>query len=60
MIFYTSQELSGILKVNEKTIRNLIKSGQIPAAKIGRQWRVSEYNLNEFFNKRSTRIRKAV
>lgn len=39
--FYTVKELSDLLKVTDKTIRDTIAKGEIEAYKIGREWRIS-------------------
>lgn len=40
--FYTVKELSDLLKVSNKTIRDTIAAGDIEAYKVGREWRISE------------------
>lgn len=37
--FLTTEEVLGCLKVNPRTIYRLIKTGELPAVRIGRQWR---------------------
>lgn len=44
--FYTVQEAATELKVSEATILKEIKLGNIPAEKIGRQWRIKELRLD--------------
>lgn len=46
----TTIELLKALKVNRPTLYKLLASGQIPAVKVGRAWRVSEENLGEFIS----------
>ena len=45
---YTLEEVSNILKVTRRTIYNYIKNGDLKAVKIGKYWRVSEANLQDF------------
>ena len=45
---YTLEEVSKILKVTRRTIYNYIKNGDLKAVKIGKYWRVSEANLQDF------------
>src|SRR3546814_11537787 len=41
----TVAEAARLLKVHPNTVRNLIKAGTIPAARVGRQWRFVEAEL---------------
>lgn len=45
---YTIQEVSDLLAVNHKTIRNLIHKGMIRAVKIGGVIRIPEDGLTEY------------
>ncbi len=45
---YTTEDLTDILKVNKRTIRELIASGQLKAKKVGRSYIVTENQLREF------------
>ena len=45
---YTLEEVSNILKITRRTIYNYIKNGDLKAVKIGKYWRVSEANLQDF------------
>ena len=45
---YTLEEVSDILKVTRRTIYNYIKNGDLKAVKMGKYWRVSETNLQDF------------
>ena len=45
---YTPEEVAEILKVTRRTIYNYIKSGDLKAVKMGKYWRVSEANLQDF------------
>lgn len=44
----TIKEVSKYLKMNERTVYKLIQGGQIPAAKLGKQWRLNKEKLNEW------------
>lgn len=44
----TIKEVSKYLKMNERTVYKLIQDGQIPAAKLGKQWRLNKEKLNEW------------
>src|SRR3546814_11051676 len=41
----TVAEAARLLKVHPNTVRNLIKAGTIPAARVGRQWRFVDAEL---------------
>ncbi|HEM3486276.1 MULTISPECIES: helix-turn-helix domain-containing protein [Streptococcus] len=45
---YTLEEVEDILKVTRRTIYNYIKNGDLKAVKMGKYWRVSEANLQDF------------
>lgn len=51
---YTSAEVAERLNLSEKTIRNLIDSGDLKAYKFGRVYRISEEQLNNFINQSRT------
>jgi excisionase family DNA binding protein len=49
--FMTTEEVLGCLKVNPRTIYRLIRSGELPAIRIGRQWRFRRSDLDEWINR---------
>lgn len=46
--FYTLQEVADILRVTRQTIYNFVSEKKIKASKIGREYRVSEKDLQDF------------
>lgn len=44
----TLGEAGNYLKVGERTVRRMIKDGQIVATKVGKQWRISKRLLQEY------------
>lgn len=50
--FLKVNELAGLLRVNEKTVRKLIHCGEIRAIKVGREWRITESALRAFTQER--------
>ena len=48
MNFYSIKEASEILKISDTTIYRYVKTGKIPAVKLGRQYRISDETLNAF------------
>ncbi len=54
----TTDEVAKILRVNVKTVRNWIASGELVAIDIGNEYRISRRNLNDFMQRRQTDKRK--
>ena len=48
---YTVKEASEALGISPLTLRKWIIAGQIVGTKIGKQWRVTEQDLQDFINK---------
>ena len=53
---FTTSEVAEKLNLSEKTIRNLIESGELEAHKFGRVFRISEEQFNDFIEKSKTNI----
>ena len=51
-IYYTPKEVGDILKVNYRKILDLIIIGKLSAIRIGRQYRISENELEEYVKKK--------
>ncbi len=49
--FLTTEELLGYLRVNARTVYRLIHEGNLPAVRIGRQWRVRRGDLDAWLNR---------
>jgi len=49
--FMTTEEVLHCLNVNPRTIYRLIRSGELPAVRIGRQWRFRRSDLNEWIER---------
>ncbi len=49
--FYTVEEVAKLLRVSIPTVRQLIENGELKATRVGRQYRISEDDLNEFINR---------
>jgi excisionase family DNA binding protein len=53
---YTVQEVAQNLKVSERTVRNWIESGELPAFPIGKRgYRISKADLQTFIDARKKR-----
>ena len=50
----TIPQVCEILQVGYKAVNNAIKRGQLVAAKIGGQWRISPAEFQAFIKRRST------
>lgn len=50
----TTDEVAKQLRVNVKTVRNWIATGELVAIDIGNEYRISRTNLNKFMQKRQT------
>lgn len=46
--FYTIDQVAEILDIHHKTIRKFIKEGKLKANKFGKQWRISQEDLDAF------------
>lgn len=49
--YYTLQEVAALLRVTEKTIRNLIKSGKLPASQVGNRYRIAHTDVQDYLQK---------
>jgi excisionase family DNA binding protein len=54
----TVEDVAKELKVNPETVRNWIRSGELIALDIAREYRISRRNLNDFLEKRQRPKRK--
>jgi len=48
MEYMTVAEVAGELRVDESTVRRQIRSGQLPATRIGRQYRISRVEYHAY------------
>lgn len=54
MKVYTLEELTEVLQVTRRTLYNYIKSGKLKAAKMGKYWRITEKQLEDFLRATNT------
>ena len=47
----TLSEAAGILAVNVETLRRAIKAGRLKAARFGRRYRVSRFDLADYYKR---------
>jgi excisionase family DNA binding protein len=53
-----TKEASERLKVSQQRVQALIKSGQLPAEKVGRDWLIKEDDLQKVSERKAGRPRK--
>jgi excisionase family DNA binding protein len=56
----TVQEVAGYLRVNKKTIYRLLERGNIPAAKIGHQYRFNKASIDEWLQQGSMEMKVSI
>lgn len=56
--FYKVEEVAALLSLHWQTILTYIKNGELVALKLGKGYRISQEELDEFINKKSTRGKK--
>ena len=54
--FLTMDEVLGYLRVTSRTIYRLIKTGDLPAVRIGRQWRFRQTDLDAWLSRQQTNV----
>lgn len=54
--FLTTEDVLGYLKVTPRTIYRLIRSGELPAVRIGRQWRFRRADLNDWLDRQRSMV----
>ncbi|NRD77862.1 helix-turn-helix transcriptional regulator [Bacillus sp. BRMEA1] len=51
---YTIEEVSQLLKVSKLTLYDLVKKGELPVFRVGRQMRIDANDLDQYINKHKT------
>jgi excisionase family DNA binding protein len=54
--FMTMDEVLGYLRVTSRTIYRLIKAGDLPAVRVGRQWRFRQSDLDAWLNRQRINV----
>jgi excisionase family DNA binding protein len=49
----TVAEVAGVMRVSNMTVYRLIKSGQLAAIRVGKNYRIRESDMNRYLNERS-------
>lgn len=48
---YTLEEIAELLHITRRTLYTYVKEGKLKAVKVGKYWRVTEKNLEEFLER---------
>ncbi len=51
----TVNEVANILRVSNMTVYRLVKSGQIPAIRVGKNYRIKESDVNDYLSRGTQR-----
>ena len=54
--FLTTEDVLAYLKVTPRTIYRLIRTGELPAVRIGRQWRFRRTDLDEWLDRQRAAV----
>lgn len=52
----TVGEVAGTMRVSNMTIYRLIKSGQLAAVRVGKNYRIRESDVNRYLTERSVKV----
>ena len=55
----TVAEVASGMRVSNMTVYRLIKSGELPAVRVGKGYRIREAELQRFLDERSVRVEEA-
>lgn len=56
----TVGEVAGIMRVSNMTVYRLIKSGQLPAIRVGKNYRIRRGDIERYLNDRTVRVEKEI
>jgi excisionase family DNA binding protein len=54
--FFTVAEVAQVLRVSNMTVYRLISSGQLPAVRVGKSYRLREEDVNRYLSERFTEV----
>lgn len=54
----TVAEVAGAMRVSNMTVYRLIKGGELPAVRVGKNYRIREHDLERFLEERSVHVRE--
>jgi excisionase family DNA binding protein len=56
---YTVAEVAAAMRISNMTVYRLIKRGELPAVRVGKNYRIRERDLERFLRERSVRVEGA-
>jgi len=59
VVFLTVAEVASVMRVSKMTVYRLVHSGELPAIRVGRSFRVPEQKVNEYLEESYVRLRSA-
>ncbi len=59
-MLYTFHEVANMLRISDGTLTRLIANGQMRAAKVGHQWRISGIDLDAYLDRQVRQMRERV
>ena len=54
MNIYTPQQAADLLQVSRQTLLRLCRTGELKCSKVGRQWRISDSQIERFMTEHET------
>jgi excisionase family DNA binding protein len=54
----TVGEVAGTMRVSNMTVYRLIKSGELAAIRVGKNYRIRESDVNKYLTERSVRVER--
>jgi excisionase family DNA binding protein len=55
-VLLTVSEVASAMRVSNMTVYRLIRSGELPAVRVGKSYRIREGELERFLDERSVRV----
>jgi excisionase family DNA binding protein len=59
MKVYTIEEAADLLRIHPDTARDLARQGKLQGSKIGRRWRFTEQDLQDFLERQRPAVKEA-
>lgn len=59
VVFLTVAEVAAVMRVSKMTVYRLVHSGELPAIRVGRSFRVPEKEVHEYLKESYVRLQSA-
>ncbi|GGQ63129.1 transcriptional regulator [Kitasatospora griseola] len=59
VVFLTVAEVASVMRVSKMTVYRLVHSGELPAIRVGRSFRVPEQKVHEYLQESYVRLQSA-